>query len=203
MKRLKCIVAYDGTHFSGYQVQPNKRTVQLEIEAVLEKMHNKKVPIYASGRTDTNVHAQGQVIHFDTNLNIPCDKWKKALNSMLPDDIVMKNVCEVDAHFHARYDVTSKEYRYHILRGEDRNPFTRSYAYHYPYPLDYSKMKKPSHIYSVHTTLQASVQREQKWKIRFVRFTRLICMKRIVSLCLDSLEVAFCIIWFVFLLERF
>ena len=92
MKRLKCIVAYDGTHFSGYQVQPNKRTVQLEIEAVLEKMHNKKVPIYASGRTDTNVHAQGQVIHFDTNLNIPCDKWKKALNSMLPDDIVMKNV---------------------------------------------------------------------------------------------------------------
>ncbi|MCY9020485.1 tRNA pseudouridine(38-40) synthase TruA [Priestia megaterium] len=170
MKRLKCIVAYDGTHFSGYQVQPNKRTVQLEIEAVLEKMHNKKVPIYASGRTDTNVHAQGQVIHFDTNLNIPCDKWKKALNSMLPDDIVMKNVCEVDAHFHARYDVTSKEYRYHILRGEDRNPFTRSYAYHYPYPLDYSKMKKAiTYLLGTHDfTSFCSARTEVEDKIRTI-----------------------------------
>ncbi|UZW66830.1 tRNA pseudouridine(38-40) synthase TruA [Priestia flexa] len=145
MKRLKCIVAYDGSLFAGYQVQPEKRTVQSEIEKVLTQMHKRKITIYASGRTDAQVHAEGQVIHFDTDLNIPLNKWKKALNSMLPDDIVIKYVSEVDSEFHARFNVKSKEYRYYIDRQENRNPFTRYYAYHYPYKLDYMKMKEASH----------------------------------------------------------
>ncbi|TYR78551.1 tRNA pseudouridine(38-40) synthase TruA [Priestia megaterium] len=170
MKRLKCVISYDGSQFAGYQVQPGKRTVQGEIETILSRMHKKKVGIYASGRTDAHVHAHGQVIHFDTDLNIPCDKWKKALNSMLPDDIVMKYVSEVDEHFHARFNVKAKEYRYHICRNENRNPFTRYYAYHYPYKLDYMKMKEAAtHLIGTHDfTSFCSAKTEVEDKVRTI-----------------------------------
>jgi tRNA pseudouridine38-40 synthase len=143
MKRLKCILSYDGTHFSGYQVQPNKRTVQSEFEEVLMKMHNgQTIKIHASGRTDAHVHAYGQVIHFDTPLNIPTDRWKKALNSLLPEDISVREVQIVPLDFHARFQAVSKEYRYKIVRSQERDVFKRHHAYHFPYPLDYVEMKE-------------------------------------------------------------
>jgi tRNA pseudouridine38-40 synthase len=143
MKRLKCIISYDGTHFSGYQVQSNKRTVQSEFEDILMKMHNgQPVKIHASGRTDARVHAHGQVIHFDTPLNIPSDRWQKALNSLLPDDISVREVQKVPPNFHARFNATAKEYRYKVNRSQERNVFQRYYTYHYPYPLDYVEMKE-------------------------------------------------------------
>ena len=76
MQRMKCTISYDGTLFSGYQVQVDKRTVQSELESVLEKMHKKTVKVVASGRTDAGVHAVGQVIHFDTHLDIPAERWR-------------------------------------------------------------------------------------------------------------------------------
>ncbi|MGE6594394.1 tRNA pseudouridine(38-40) synthase TruA, partial [Bacillus mycoides] len=87
--KVKCTVSYDGTHFKGYQVQPGQRTVQTEIESALARMHKQDelIPIVASGRTDSGVHAKGQVIHFDTPLSIPMERWPFALNSLLPDDI--------------------------------------------------------------------------------------------------------------------
>ena len=90
MQRYKCIISYDGTNFSGYQVQPNKRTVQSELEAGLAKLHKgKEVKVFASGRTDAGVHAKGQVIHFDSSLSIPIERWPVALNSLLPDDLAV------------------------------------------------------------------------------------------------------------------
>lgn len=145
--RLKCIVSYDGTHFSGYQVQPGKRTVQKEIETALKRLHKgKEIPIIASGRTDAGVHAYGQVIHFDSPLHIAPDNWTKALNANLPADIVIRYTSIVDSSFHARFDVRKKTYRYYIHNAKEANVFQRNYIYHYPYPLSIKKMQQASKL---------------------------------------------------------
>lgn len=141
MNRLKCIISYDGTSFSGFQVQPNGRTVQGEIEKALEKIHKGYTGrIQASGRTDTGVHAVGQVIHFDSILDVPTSGWIQALNTSLPDDIVVTLVEAVDASFHARYNSVKKEYRYFLSNKKFENVFRRNYCYHYPYPIDLKKI---------------------------------------------------------------
>lgn len=141
--RVKCIVSYDGTHFSGYQVQPNKRTVQSEIEAALKKLHRgQSIRIHASGRTDAYVHAVGQVIHFDTTLTIPPEKWPYALNSLLPNDIVVLEAEHVADQFHARFDAIKKEYRYKLSTQKMIDVFKRDYTYHFPYKLDLDSMKQ-------------------------------------------------------------
>lgn len=143
MQRYKCIVAYDGSNFSGYQIQPNARTVQGELEEALAKIHKgMDIKVIASGRTDAHVHAVGQTIHFDSTLRIPAEKWKIALNSLLPDDICVKDVTAVHPTFHARFDVISKEYRYKVQLGRERDVFTRKYVYHYPYSLEIDKMRE-------------------------------------------------------------
>lgn len=129
MKRLKATISYDGTNFSGYQVQPGARTVQLELEKVLALMHKgETVRVTASGRTDARVHATGQVIHFDTPLAIPIDKYRKALNVQLPKDIRILEVEEVASDFHARFSVVGKRYRYIWDCGVIQSPFRRHYA---------------------------------------------------------------------------
>ncbi|SOC09446.1 tRNA pseudouridine(38-40) synthase [Ureibacillus xyleni] len=129
MRRLKATISYDGTLFAGYQVQPGERTVQLEIESVLAKMHKgEKVRITASGRTDARVHATGQVIHFDTTLTIAHDRYKKALNVQLPRDIRVLEVEEVSSDFHARFSVTGKRYRYIWNCEEEQSPFRRHFS---------------------------------------------------------------------------
>ncbi len=145
MQRYKCIISYDGTGFSGYQVQPNKRTVQSELEAVLAKMHKgQHVKVSGSGRTDAGVHAKGQVIHFDSPLSIPAEKWGVALNSLLPADISVLSVEKTSPSFHARYDAVGKEYRYFLHISQVRDPFLRNYAYQYPYALNLEAMKEAS-----------------------------------------------------------
>ncbi|MFZ3590821.1 tRNA pseudouridine(38-40) synthase TruA [Bacillus sp. DJP31] len=143
MQRLKCVISYDGSAFSGYQIQPNQRTVQAVIETVLKKIH-KGEPVYisGSGRTDAGVHAVGQTIHFDTALNIPVNRWKVVLNSMLPDEILIQSIQLVTSDFHARYDVLNKEYRYKVSLARHRDVFMKNYHYHYPYKLDYISIKE-------------------------------------------------------------
>ena len=143
MPKYKCIISYDGTAFAGYQVQPEKRTVQSELEAALEKMHKgEKVKVTASGRTDAGVHAKGQVIHFLSTNDFPVENWKKALNALLPGDIAVLDVEKASEEFHARFDPIGKEYRYMINRGPIRDPFRRNYAYNYPYPLDLEAIRE-------------------------------------------------------------
>ncbi|MFG6150681.1 tRNA pseudouridine(38-40) synthase TruA [Halobacillus sp. B23F22_1] len=147
MPRLKCIVAYDGTRYAGYQVQPNGITVQEVLEKALAKMHKgEKVKITASGRTDSGVHAKGQVIHFDTNLSIPPSNWKRALDSMLPHDIHVADVEEAPDDFHTRYDATGKEYRYFVWNSREPDIFRRHFSYHVKIPLNLEAMKKACRI---------------------------------------------------------
>lgn len=141
--RLKCTVSYDGTGFAGYQVQPQNRTVQGEIEAALAKIHNgQRIKIHGSGRTDAGVHAKGQVIHFDTPLNLPVARWPIAINTSLPEDVVILSAEEMAPEFHARYDAIGKEYRYMIQLTKQRDPFLRHYAYQYSYPIDVKLMEE-------------------------------------------------------------
>ncbi len=143
MQRLKCVFSYDGSAFSGYQVQPNQRTVQTVFEQALKKMHKgQTIRIYSSGRTDAGVHAVGQVIHFDSPYHIQPTNWKIALNSLLPSEIVVDNIHQTDSDFHARFDVISKEYRYKVSLKHDRDVFMRNYHFHYPYHLDYISIKE-------------------------------------------------------------
>lgn len=115
--RLAATVAYDGTGFQGWQVQPGARTVQEEIERAFERLCGGKRPrIHGSGRTDTGVHARGQVFHVDPERKTPYppQKWLEALNGVLPPDIRIMDVRTVPAEFHARFDAVEKEYRYRI-----------------------------------------------------------------------------------------
>lgn len=143
MTRVKCILEYDGSGFAGFQIQPKERTVGGEIEKAIKKIHKgQAIRIQSAGRTDAGVHAEGQVIHFDTPLSIPDESWKRALNTLLPDDIYIK-VCEnVSEGFHARFSALAKEYHYDVQTTLKPDVFKRKYAYHYPYALDLEKINQ-------------------------------------------------------------
>ena len=128
--------AYDGTNFSGYQKQPNKRTIQEVMESCLTKLNGDvSVSLHASGRTDAHVHAYAQIAHFDLEKDIDVQKLCHSLNQMLPRDIYIKKIEVVNSNFHARFDVKAKEYIYKINVGK-YNPFERDYVYQYNQKLD-------------------------------------------------------------------
>lgn len=172
MQRFKCKITYDGSQFSGYQIQPNKRTVQGELERALQKLHKgEAIKVFASGRTDAGVHARGQVIHFDSPLSIPEARWTAALNSLLPDEVSILEVEKAGASFHARFDVTGKEYRYFVYTEPIRNPFKRNQAHHYPYPLNLAAMRNASkHFIGIHDfTSFCSAKTEVEDRVREIR----------------------------------
>lgn len=140
--RYMMTFAYDGSKYNGYQKQPNGLTIQNKLEEALTCVNSKKsVSVCASGRTDAGVHAYNQKAHFDLVTNISCDNLKKALNSLLPDDIYVKDVTEVDDNFHARFDVSAKEYIYKINMGE-YNPIEKDYIYQYCKKLDVVEIER-------------------------------------------------------------
>lgn len=143
MQRYKATIAYDGSGFSGYQIQPKGRTVQGEIEQVLQKLHKgQAVGVTASGRTDSGVHARGQVIHFDSPLRLSGDQWIKAFNSLLPDDISFLKAEEAGSDFHARFDAVKKKYKYFLYSGPVRDPFKRHFAAHVRGSLNVEAMRE-------------------------------------------------------------
>jgi tRNA pseudouridine38-40 synthase len=139
--RYKCICSYDGSQFYGFQVQKELRTVQKEIEDVLFIMNKKKITIYPSGRTDTGVHAIGQVFHFDSDIEMKAENMKKAINTRLARDIYITNVEIVNEDFHARFSALSKEYHYLIDFGM-YDPFKRNYRYYFKRKLNLDEFKK-------------------------------------------------------------
>lgn len=142
MVRYLITFSYDGSGFNGYQKQPKHRTVQGELEKALKSINNnKKVDLQAAGRTDAGVHALNQKAHFELEVTITEEKLKMALNSLLPNDIYVKQAEEVDDTFHARYNVKAKEYMYLINIGE-YNPLERNYVYQYNKPLDIVAMER-------------------------------------------------------------
>jgi tRNA pseudouridine38-40 synthase len=143
MMRVRMLIEYDGTDFSGWQAQPGVRTVQGEIEAVLEKLCGRRIAITGSGRTDAGVHALGQVAHADIGFN-ELERVKTGLPAILPDDIAVTGVIETDPSFHARFQAVSRLYRYRIEKK--KNPLKSRYCYIIPPPwkLDTSAMSEAS-----------------------------------------------------------
>lgn len=142
VRKIKCVLSYEGTRFSGFQIQPDERTVQGELELGLKKLHKgEAIRLHPSGRTDAGVHAKRQVIHFESPLELPESSWVKALNTVVPDDIVIKEASYMADDFHARYSAREKEYRYYVLNTKNRDVFKRHYVYQFPYPLNIEKIK--------------------------------------------------------------
>ncbi|WP_077324014.1 tRNA pseudouridine(38-40) synthase TruA [Virgibacillus siamensis] len=147
MAKIKCIISYDGTNFSGFQIQPRQRTIQGELEKALRRIHKgEHIRIQASGRTDTGVHAKGQTIHFETSFNLPLYNWKMAINTLLPDDLYVHVVETAADTFHARYDVVEKEYRYYVWNKRGKDVFKQNYYYQFPYQLDMQEIKKACNL---------------------------------------------------------
>ena len=144
--RYKVIVNYDGTNFNGFQRQKDYRSVEAEIESVLEKMHKEKIRIIGAGRTDKGVHALGQVFHFDSDLKITEMGLKKGMNSLLPPDIYVVDVKKTSEDFHARYSAKSKIYRYKI-NVNGYNPLEVNYVYQLNRELDINKMIKAATMF--------------------------------------------------------
>ncbi|WHY24708.1 tRNA pseudouridine(38-40) synthase TruA [Bacillus velezensis] len=170
--RLKCTISYDGHLFKGYQVQPGKRTVQDELEKALAVLHKSKdrIPVVSSGRTDSGVHAAGQVIHFDTPLSIPSERWPYALNALLPDDIAVKTAEIADDGFHARFSAVKKEYRYFVYTEKHPDVFKRHYAYHFSYRLNVQNMREAAkHLLGTHDfTSFCAAKTEVQDKVRTI-----------------------------------
>lgn len=139
--KILLTIAYDGTDFCGYQVQPNCRTVEEEIEKALYKLLNKETKTVASGRTDSGVHAINQKVHFETDATIPAIKYKEALNALLPSDVKVVSSKKVSDNFNARYSAKSKTYRYSLYFGDFENPMLNRYKTLLKYPLDLDKVK--------------------------------------------------------------
>lgn len=146
MKNLKVIVSYNGVNFNGYQKQNNLRSVQGEIEKVLSKLHGYDVKSFGSGRTDKGVHALGQVFNFESDLNMDCNQFQKGFNSLLPNDIYVKSVEEVDNNFHSRYSCVDKEYCYIVNVGE-YNPLEKDYVLQLNRILNIEKMKEAANLF--------------------------------------------------------
>jgi tRNA pseudouridine38-40 synthase len=135
-RRIRIDVAYDGTAYKGWQVQPGLPTIQQALEEVVSGIEGKPVHVAASGRTDAGVHAIGQVAAFTLENPIPCDNLRKAINRLLPEDIRIMRVAVVHADFHPRFDAIAKTYEYRIWRPEICPPMERRFVHHHPYPLD-------------------------------------------------------------------
>jgi len=142
VRNIKVVVGYDGTDYFGFQYQPEARTIQAELERVLRLITKEKVTVYGSGRTDTGVHAEGQVISFRTEGSIPIDKLCIAMNSLLPPSIAVTEAGEVDADFHARYSARSRLYVYDILNRAVPSALQSRYSWHVRRPLDVQAMSE-------------------------------------------------------------
>jgi tRNA pseudouridine38-40 synthase len=135
-RRIRITVAYDGTDFHGWQVQPGLPTIQGALERIVSEIEGKPVQVAGSGRTDAGVHALAQEAAFTLENPIPVYNLRKAINRLLPPAVRVLTTAETHPDFHPRYDAISKTYEYRLHRAEIVQPFDWRYAYHFPYPLD-------------------------------------------------------------------
>lgn len=143
MRKLKMVISYDGTDFSGFQRQPSRRTVQGVLEEKISRIAGEPVIVTGAGRTDAGVHAQGQVIHFETSSSIPVDRWVRVVNTVLPKDVAVLQTQEVDASFHAQKDACWKWYRYTLDTRFTPDVFTRRFRTEWKIsPLNVPKMQE-------------------------------------------------------------
>ncbi|MCX7965564.1 MAG: tRNA pseudouridine(38-40) synthase TruA [Syntrophorhabdaceae bacterium] len=179
MRNIKLTLSYDGTNYHGWQCQPDRITVQETLKKAIEKIVNHEVKVYGGARTDSGVHAMGQVANFFTEKTIDVSSLKKGLNSLLPIDIRIIDALDIDIGFHSRYSAKSKTYVYTILNTPFDSPFFHRFSWHVPYYLDteamnraikyivgihdFSAFKKKNEIYrsNVREVLRAGVKRRK------------------------------------------
>ncbi len=142
--RVKLIVAYDGTRYHGWQLQPNNVTIESVLNQALSELLGEEIFVTGASRTDAGVHSRGNVAVFDTDTKIPAEKISYALNQRLPEDIVVQDSCEVPKDFHPRRINSKKTYEYRILNRKFPDPARRLDTYFYHHSLDVEKMREAS-----------------------------------------------------------
>ncbi len=140
-RTLRLTLEYDGARFAGWQVQPDARTVQGELERALAELLRAPVRVAGASRTDAGVHALGQVASFETRATVTPERLQAGLNALLPDDVAVVAVDEAPPGFHARFWATGKHYRYRLLLGRARRPLEAQAAWHVPWALDLAAMQ--------------------------------------------------------------
>jgi tRNA pseudouridine38-40 synthase len=146
--RYKLLIAYEGTHYHGWQVQFNGISIQQRIEEALSVILRHPAKITGSGRTDAGVHALGQTAHFDSDSQLDVHAALHSLNGLLPSDIRILSISEVAADFHARYSAKGKIYRYHLYLERVLNPFRRNFVWHVPFIKDLNAMRKAASLFT-------------------------------------------------------
>ena len=142
MKRIKITIAYDGTDYHGWQIQPNALSIEEIINKAISKTTKEDIKIIGASRTDSGVHALGNIAVFDTNTTIPTEKIPLAVNKNLPNDIIITKAEEVDLSFHPRYGNITKTYEYTIWKNKVQNPMRTRYTCHHFYKLNIEKIKE-------------------------------------------------------------
>lgn len=141
-KRIKLVVAYDGTNYKGWQVQPNGITIEEVLNRELSALLGETITVTGASRTDSGVHSMGNVAIFDTMTRMPADKISFALNQRLPQDIVVQDSAQVPGDWHPRYQKSQKTYEYRILNRTFRMPMRRFDTYFYHHPLNVENMRR-------------------------------------------------------------
>jgi tRNA pseudouridine38-40 synthase len=172
ISRIKMIVEYDGTEYCGFQRQSNLKTIQSILEEALFTITGTPTIINGASRTDTGVHALGQVIHFDTLLKIDIEKWPIIMNNILPKAIRIKSAMQVSQLFHSRFDVAYKEYCYILNLGE-YSPFSRLYEWTISYSIDLERFEKELKKLEGTHDFTSFCKGEKTSKIRTIYETRL------------------------------
>jgi tRNA pseudouridine38-40 synthase len=184
VRNIKLIIEYDGTDFSGWQVQPGQRTVQGVLEQELSGMLEGPVALHGSGRTDAGVHAKGQVANFLTEKGLPLQAFTLGLNSVLPRDVAVRSAEEMPEVFHARFDAQARLYHYHIIT--ERSPLEERHAWRMTYQADPAILHAVAakvagkHDFQALTCAQAETDnyvvdvQQSEWKIEPGRYTYVI-----------------------------
>lgn len=139
---VKLVVAYEGTNYCGWQIQPNGITIEQVLNETLSSLLGEEIMVTGASRTDAGVHSLGNVAVFETHTKMPAEKISFALNQRLPEDIVVQESCQVPEDFHPRFSKSRKTYEYRILNCRFRQPLERRTSYFYHYPLDVRAMQK-------------------------------------------------------------
>jgi tRNA pseudouridine38-40 synthase len=174
MRNIKLTLAYDGTDFSGWQIQPGQSTVQGHLNDVAEKLTKSQVTMQGAGRTDAGVHASGQVANFKTESEMSPEEFQRAFNALLPPSIRVMAAEEAGLDFHSRWSALAKTYRYRIFRGRVVPPPHWRYVQHDPFPLDFDSMAEAARKFEGEhdfTSFAASTGSEEDDRERLVVHT--------------------------------
>lgn len=189
MRNIRLTIQYDGTNYAGWQFQKNAKSIQEVIEGALKKIIGEKVNLVGSGRTDSGVHAKGQVANFKTHSKLPLENIQKALNSALPKDIVITNIKEAGLKFNSQHDARSKLYRYALSTGDFVDPFLRRFVSRCRYKLEIGAMRNTArHLLGRHDlrSFQTKDDRVEKNTVRTIKHIKIEKYGKLVYIYIEA-----------------